>query len=342
MNPENQHIDDSLLLLYLQGKTDDEANRMILEWLNRDPVHRHLLDQLEALWLETGKIQPAPIAVDVDAAWDKVWQRASWEGETMLESAEDKKPPRIRYFTYALRLAAILVIALGAYTAWWFLSRPKTVEIMATAVVVKDTLPDGSFVTLNKGTKLTYPSKFAGNVRKVTLQGEAMFSVAHDRSHPFIVETGSAEVKVLGTEFDVSAYSGTATRVSVSKGKVLFFRVDPRTDDTLSVILTAGMSGVLEPDAQTPEIVANPEADSQFWVNHTLNFRETPLSEVLKILMQYYPVKIELSNPAAGKCRLTADFGEEDIGRILQVVAESFGMEVKSEGQHYILYGKGC
>ncbi len=67
-------------------------------------------------------------------------------------------------------------------------------------------LEDGTHIWLNADSRLKYPAVFAGGERRVILEGEAYFAVAHDRQKPFIVETEGQQLKVLGTEFNVSAY----------------------------------------------------------------------------------------------------------------------------------------
>src|SRR3546814_509770 len=68
-------------------------------------------------------------------------------------------------------------------------------------------LSDGSTVWLNSGSKLAYPASFNEDKRKVYLEGEAIFEVTHDKSHPFMVIAKDFEIEVLGTVFNVSNYS---------------------------------------------------------------------------------------------------------------------------------------
>ena len=68
------------------------------------------------------------------------------------------------------------------------------------------TLPDNSRVWLNAGSHLIYPRSFDGRIRKVFLSGEAYFDVAKDAGHPFIIKAGDVQVRVLGTQFNVTSY----------------------------------------------------------------------------------------------------------------------------------------
>ncbi len=82
-------------------------------------------------------------------------------------------------------------------------------------------LPDSSEVWINAGTNLRYPKKFKTGQRTVFLDGEAYFSVRENKVKPFIVETQQLSVKVLGTKFNVKAYSSeTKTITTLTSGKV--------------------------------------------------------------------------------------------------------------------------
>ena len=84
-------------------------------------------------------------------------------------------------------------------------------------------LADGTTVHLNAGSRLTYPVRFAGKRRIVALEGEAYFEVVQDESHPFVVQTHLGEVMVLGTAFNVNAYTNASVcYTTLVRGKVQF------------------------------------------------------------------------------------------------------------------------
>lgn len=72
-------------------------------------------------------------------------------------------------------------------------------------------LSDGTRIWLNSETEITYPTRFVGNKREITLIGEAFFEVAKNKEKPFIVNANGMEVKVLGTSFNVSCYTADKT-----------------------------------------------------------------------------------------------------------------------------------
>ncbi|TSA29009.1 MAG: DUF4974 domain-containing protein [Bacteroidetes bacterium] len=214
--------------------------------------------------------------------------------------------------------------------------------VASTEEVVRDTLPDGTAVTLNQNSSLTFPENFEPDKRKVTLLGEAFFEVVPNPASPFVVQTGRAGIQVLGTSFDVKAYPGKGVEVFVLTGEVSFYSVDPRTGNSPSLILTKGMKGILNPGSNLPEVDTRHIPDDLFWLNQTLQFRQTPLSEVILLLESRYHVTILLSGEEIGSCRLTATFSGEPIDLILQVIADTFTLDLESDNGTYLLTGNGC
>jgi len=83
-------------------------------------------------------------------------------------------------------------------------------------------LPDGTVGWLNSGSSLTFSLPFNSN-RKIALNGEAWFDVSHNDKSPFEISAGNSKVKVLGTSFNVSAYSGDYIEIVLQNGKIEFY-----------------------------------------------------------------------------------------------------------------------
>ncbi len=130
--------------------------------------------------------------------------------------------------------------------------------------VAEVTLADGTTVWLNAGSRLTYPAQFIGHTRDVTLHGEAYFKVAHDAAHPFLVKTGSVTTRVLGTEFNVRAYTSADTHVTLLQGSVEVTherntkRISPGEDASI------GKSGIIVSETDTERFTAWKEGDFYF------------------------------------------------------------------------------
>lgn len=341
MNPEEIHIEEHLLLQYLLGKSRPEDRKTLEAWLRKSEKNQAELDRLEALWLKTGKLFPPPLAVDTDASWAKLSDRI--DAHESSRHTQKRNLWSVPYLKYALSAAAGIILIIGIFSLIkFFTGTTRKKELVSTVKVVRDTLPDGSRIMLNKNSKLAFPEHFEDVNREVTLIGEGFFEVKKNHSSPFIVNAGPAKVKVLGTSFSISAYPGKDIRVTVSEGTVLFFCIDNRNGDTLSVQLKGGSSAILKPGATKPEKIGNTSPDNLFWVNRTLDFKATSLEDVFILIEKYYHIRILASNKEIKNCKLSASFVDEPVSRIMTVIAESFGLQITMDGQNYILTGDGC
>lgn len=156
----------------------------------------------------------------------------------------------------------------------------------ATATV---RLGDGTVVTLSANSTLTYPATFKGKRRReVTLEGEAWFKVAPDKTHPFSVEAGKMRTNVLGTTFIVRAYKNDSPVVALIEGRVNL------TSDGTSVDITPGQKGLLADDG-IMVAKANMGALTD-WMRQEFVMDNTPLSEALESIASWYNMTVVVRN----------------------------------------------
>jgi len=126
----------------------------------------------------------------------------------------------------AIFILGVAITSLSVYfteSKGWLRSDQEFVQTVVAdkGQISKVILPDSSVVWINSGSKITYNSKFAENNRKIGLVGQAFFQAAHNKKIPFVVDVNGFLVKVLGTKFDVNAYSGEKNiRVVLESGRV--------------------------------------------------------------------------------------------------------------------------
>lgn len=148
-------------------------------------------------------------------------------------------------------------------------------------------LPDGSQVWLNAASSLHFPTAFAGKERRVEITGEAYFEVAKNKSMPFIVKVNNAEVQVLGTHFNVMAYSDeAAVKTTLLEGSVKF------VSQNNSTVLKPGQQSQLAKDGQVK--VAN-EVDLDkvmAWKNGLFKFQGEDIETVCRQLSRWYDVEV--------------------------------------------------
>mgnify|MGYP001389273800 FL=1 len=152
-------------------------------------------------------------------------------------------------------------------------------------------LADGTTVHLNAGSKLTYPIRFAGKRRIVALEGEAYFDVAQDESHPFVVQTHLGEVMVLGTAFNVNAYTNARVcYTTLVRGKVQFSAPNVGT-----VTLQPGEQAIVSANGTEKRTVDLDEYIG--WVNGVYNFKNRSLGEIMETFERWYDIQVYYETP---------------------------------------------
>lgn len=336
---KNKHISHDLLMSYLLGEANSTQLAEVEDWLQLSDENRKSLDKLDKLWIETGKISPPPVAVDIDEAWTKMDNRIE-------ESVKTIKLPERKHIVLktVYRIAAIFILAIGVYAILKITTRePNQIILASTTETLRDSLPDGSQIALNINSKITYPETFEENTREVNLEGEAFFDVEHDPQKPFIVHTSIGDVKVLGTSFNVKAYTLSGKlEVIVISGKVQLIKKDESKIDATSVILEPGTKGIIEQKSLKIKKVEEVDPNTLFWNSKMLIFEEAKLSFVFDLLERHYDISIQVTNDSIENCLLSATFDDEEIGLILQIISESFNLNIKQENNIFILEGNGC
>ena len=159
------------------------------------------------------------------------------------------------------------------------------------------TLPEGTKVWLNSGSKMVYPAVFAQNKREVYIDGEAIFEVTHMASKPFVVSTREFEINVLGTVFDVSAYSDDKYSSTVlERGKIELFCRGTSLLSRKKQILLPGTMAVFDPDQhQFEQQKVNPQKYLS-WREGYLILNSEKLENILKKLARYYNIEMVITD----------------------------------------------
>lgn len=187
-------------------------------------------------------------------------------------------------------------------------------------------LPDGTDVILNSASQLSYLRDFGKNERRVQLDGEGYFQVAHDTRRTFIVQVGELEVKVLGTVFNVCAYNNEQdVTVVLLEGKV-----SVQTPSS-SLIMKPGekMNYNKSTHKLTTEKVY-PE-DYVTWTKGSLYFQNESLDNIMKALSRAYDVTIRIDSPRIAEERFTGTIPGGGIQNALNIImlTSPFRYEVK-------------
>lgn len=193
MQKQNIH---NVIVRLLSGEATFEEKETVKKWLEQSEDNKKLYSDLQEIWLTSGKN---------DYNTQEAIQR--------FRNTICKKRKKVVSIQRFLRYAAIFILLIALPFMYFVGKHESTSEQTFTTITcaIGDksnvTLPDGSTVCLNSGSKLIFDNNFKGKYRQVFLEGEAYFSVKKNIEIPFKVKASEIEIEVLGTEFDLRAYA---------------------------------------------------------------------------------------------------------------------------------------
>lgn len=331
-----------------EGQVDQAGNEEFNAWLRRSPEHVQAFLQISAFWEDAGTLAKRP---GLDIA--EVVARAKAQSNVFaLETAPraDAGVPvaRTRKFRASLASAAVLLLAIGASLFVWHSSFRYPTYVTEIGEQRTITLEDGSLVELNSRSRIKL--RFTEAERNVDLiEGQALFKVAKDATRPFIVSSGSARVRAVGTQFDV--YRKTAgTVVTVVEGRVAVASsstqageegVASRTNDRQAkkelqvapeeLLLVAGEQVVVHPtviEAPKPARVAVATA----WTDQKLIFESTPLHEAVEEFNRYNRQQLVIRDPELYDFHVSGEFPSTDSSRMVEFLRQRFGVTLRRSG----------
>lgn len=197
-------------------------------------------------------------------------------------------------------------------------------------------LSDSSRVWLNSGSELRYPDVFDKDRRTVYLDGEAYFKVARDSQRPFIVNIGSTEVMVLGTEFNVRVMGTDACQTTLVEGKVQLY-----TPQQQSVVLRPGQQAEVRLDGK----IEVREVDVRYqiaWKKNQFAFHDQTLYHILKELSEWYGFNFDFENMRLANLIYTAIVPRyPNVDDVLQILERAGDFRyVKGEDGHISVWEK--
>ena len=318
---------DRLLVKRLLGEATEEERLSADQWCAQSPENERYAEDFGRIWEESARLMSDVSGpVDENAAWERFQQgrlaavRPATGG--FVVPIRSRKP-QLRW----VAVAAAVVLLVGAGVLHFLPGGESPLSLKTQAGVLHDTLPDGSEVTLNKYSSLTY---LKGSTREVQLKGEGFFHIAPDTHHPFRVSVNGLSILVLGTSFNVKA-TGGQTEVIVETGQVEVQR------GTQTARVNPGEK-IVASDSN-PGLEKTTERDALYQYYRTKKFvcRATPLRQLANVLEEAYNVHIVIQGKGVGDLPLTATFRDESLDSLLGVVTASFGLTMTRDGNEIIL-----
>lgn len=317
---------DELLIKFLLKETSEEENTAVEKWLTADPKHISEFLELEKIW-ESSQLLAPKSTVNEAAAWLSFKEKVN-KKEKPAEKEKTAVLPIKRKYTW-INVAAVLILALGAWVFYEVLTPEKYMDIAANQKVIVQKLPDGSELTLNKRSALSYASDFKTD-RSVRLDsGEVFFNVAPDKRHPFIIEVDQVLVKVVGTSFNVK-HDNQQTEVIVETGMV---KVSLKGE---TINLVAGERVLINSNAQKLVKEQNKDELYSYYRTHVFILKNTELWKLAEVLSQAYDTKINVEPAVKNlilnttlKLNVPLDYNLGIICQVLNLTYSSNGKEIQ-------------
>ena len=324
----NFEIDEEVLVAFLKGELDAAQAAAVEAWYDRSAANRRMLGQVYYILYVSDRINDAA-GIDVERSL-RQFKRRMHAGR------------RISLRRSAVRIAAAAVIAAvllaGGLTTVLLskrLAQPVTVvtQLGERSHVV---LPDGTKVWLNSSSSVEYVAPFFSRQRRVKMEGEAYFEVEHDARRPFVVVTGQVVSTVLGTPFNVHAYSEDENyQITLATGSLL---VDGGPESR-SVRLRPGEQGFFERTSGLLSLRRVNVEQVLSWQEDRLYFRAEPLASIARSLERQFNVDITIPDERLRRICFTGEFVDgENIHEIMRIISADSRILCRSRKNHFELY----
>jgi transmembrane sensor len=213
-------------------------------------------------------------------------------------------------------------------------------QVKTSAGKIKEVrLSDGTTVTLNAGSTLSYPAEFTDSTREVTLTGEAFFKVKHNVDQPFIVHAGALTTRVLGTSFDVYAYPESGDlRITLATGRIQIAKQKTRL-----ATLIPNQQLVFNKGRNTTQMTVVNAADYSGWRTGQQSFKQARLDEVGLYLNKWYGLDVAFDNQILKSYKITTRFTTNmPVRQVLDIIAASSCAKYTMHKNKVVLSGRGC
>lgn len=319
-------ITPELLRKYHQGLCNAAEQAAVRQWLESSEFEAH----------DDQPSENEPIA------GFEIWTRLDEQIDQNAEPGQSETAQSGRLLSYLS--AALVVLAVGA--ALYFLNQKRAVRAVAqhktalqpTLITIrtrageirKHHLPDGSTVTLNASSQLTYPALFPDSIRSVRLSGQAFFEVERDAAKPFEIESSGYITRVLGTAFDLKAYAGEPASLLVREGKVRF------STSSQTVFLAGGEAVLAVGKKLRKTEVQNGTAGA--WMAQKLIFDNEPLGEIARDISRRYGVKVEVRDPEVAAQLFKGKFQNPSLKVLLDDLGYVLNFRYTINGNTVVIY----
>lgn len=318
---------------YFENKLSAQEQLEVQMWLAENGYNPDTEAQLEELFDK--------LHVDDEAAAKAAFQQvASRLGITA--EARNSTACRSRIAAWSQRIAAILIVPLLCAVCLLYATRQPEVEWFEKQVpygeIASLTLPDGTHLHLNSGSRITYPSAFTGKERRIFVDGEIFADVAKDPHKPFIIRSGDVGIRVLGTKFNFKSYTNTDCIELLLVDGAVQFDIDT---DTRKQQLRMEPGDLVLYDRVSNDInlsTFQPEHFKSVADNRAIHFFNLRMHDIALDLERLFGTRIVILDEALAQTRYFAYFtNNETLDQILSAINSDRKMKIsRRDGVVYL------
>src|SRR5580704_4815236 len=361
----------NLIAKKLAGEASVGELKELESILRIDPDLHYSLEALHDMWKKKSQQEPEQAEIAFQKHLDRMYSKGidigTMENSLPIDEFPDSPRRFMNWKTLIYAVSGFFLLTLGYY--FYSSHNPASAAQKPVWEVVTRNgsktnllLPDGSTVWLNAGSRLSYDSLYGSKLREVTLSGEAYFDVVKNPKKPFIIHTGSINIKVLGTIFNVKSYPGEKTvETSLIKGSIeVTFpslsakKIILKPNQKLIIDKTETISNVninKVTAAQIPfisiqhlnRIGSDSTIEETGWMQNRLYFNDMSFQDLLKNMERKYGVSFHVADSSLDTIHFTGSFKDETVTQALDALrltaeksTEDFVYEIK--GNQVFIY----
>jgi len=317
-------INYQILKRYLEGQEGGLYKHQLISWFNNLVDEKELRDQSQRYWEEL----PGEDFESYDES--RVLGNIYREIKLRENLAKNRPSGTVRMVNFMVKVAAVLFIPLLILYVSENDFRSYSSSEMAYTEIYSPLgartmfyLPDGSQGWLSGGSYLSFPQKFTGTTRNVSLKGEAYFDVVTNPKNPFVVSGKFIDIVAKGTEFNVTAWEDAPeTNVVLVEGKLdIFFEGRGSREQVAS--LKPGQLLHFVPSRTGSYVDAVDVEKYISWIHGRLVFRDDPFSDVVKRINRWFNVNLVIKDDILKSYKYVATFQDESLDEILKMLTFS-------------------
>ena len=300
-----------------------DADADLVKWIRESKVNRDIFDEI-LIVNELNSDLPEVFIPDKEEAWKRIEGRIS------------PAKPHYRFVQVLLKVAAAIVLIIVGFSLSLLNDWDPAVEYGKTQIQASKgqkahiMLPDSSSVVLNGGTTLVYADNFLSD-RTVVLTGEALFEVRKkSNGGQFIVKTPSIDIEVVGTKFNVQAYSeDSEIEIALVEGEI-----DLSQSGSFISSLLPGQVATLNKQNNTIEKRSENVSKIIAWASDELIFEDRTFEEIATYLERWYGVEIELQESLKMQHSYTFSVKTESLRELLNLISLITPIDYKIDGKN--------